>query len=175
MAIAYPLPTLVPVIWGKPPFSLLRMKPQLTRYLDKWGSKYVIVDNAIAMTIGGKFHALATLSGNSLDKFYDIYYQPRDDMPTPVIVYYPEYYHSLIVRLYNFDGKQVVLRSSTVISYEERVSRDGQPYKEITSAKSFPSYEEAEAYIASQKSGNYRIVGTDPFASPVPLASLGAL
>jgi hypothetical protein len=59
-----------------------------------------------------------------------------------------------------------------VISYEERLSRDGQPYKEITSVKSFPDYEQAEAYVAGQKSGNYRIVGSDPFASPVPLQAL---
>jgi hypothetical protein len=63
-------------------------------------------------------------------------------------------------------------KSSPVISYEERVSRDGQPYKEITSAKAFPSYEEAETYISNQESGNYRIVNDDPFASPVPLQAL---
>jgi len=65
-----------------------------------------------------------------------------------------------------------VPKSSPVISYEERVTRDGQPYKEITNAEFFPSYEEAEAYISSQKSGNYRIVNSDPFASPVPLQAL---
>jgi dolichyl-diphosphooligosaccharide--protein glycosyltransferase len=140
--------------------------------LDQWGSKYVIIDNAIAKVVGGKFQALATLSGNSPDKFYGVYYQPREDKLEPVILFYPEYYRSLLIRLYNFDGKQVVPSSSIVISFEERVSRDGQPYKEITSAKSFPSYEGAEAYVSSQKSGNYRIVNSDPFASPVPLQAL---
>jgi len=139
--------------------------------LDSWGSKYVLVDNAIAMPMG-KFHALATLSGSSTEKFFDIYYQRQDNMLEPVILFYPEYYRSMVVRLYNFDGKQVVPSSSIVISFEERVSRDGQPYKEITSAKSFPSYEGAEAYVSSQKSGNYRIVNSDPFASPVPLQAL---
>jgi hypothetical protein len=59
-----------------------------------------------------------------------------------------------------------------VISYQEKVSRDGTPYKEITGVQSFPSYEEAEAYIASQESTNYRIVGNNPFVSPVPLEAL---
>jgi oligosaccharyl transferase (archaeosortase A-associated) len=140
--------------------------------LDRWGLKYVIVDYATSMTINGKFSAVAKLSGNSIDKFFDIYYQPRGAIASPVPVYYPKYYRSLIARLYNFDGKQVVPLSSTVISYEERLSRDGQPYKEITGVKSFPGCEAAQAYIASQKSGNYRIVGTDPFASPVPLEAL---
>jgi oligosaccharyl transferase (archaeosortase A-associated) len=139
--------------------------------LDGWGSKYVLVDNAIAMPMG-KFHALATLSGSSTEKFFDIYYQRQDNMLEPVILFYPEYYHSLVIRLYNFDGSQVIPKSSPVISYEEKVTRDGRPYKEITSLTAFSSYEKAEAYVASQKSGNYRIVNSDPFASPVPLPAL---
>jgi len=87
---------------------------------------------------------------------------PQDSTLQPVILFYPEYYRSLVVRLYNFDGIQAIPKSCMVISYQEKVSRDGIPYKEITSAKSFSSYEEAEAYISSQKSTNYRIVGTDP-------------
>ncbi|TRZ94573.1 MAG: hypothetical protein D4R82_03340, partial [Dehalococcoidia bacterium] len=86
--------------------------------------------------------------------------------------FYPEYYRSLAVRLYNFDGSQVTPQSSNVISYEERTGPEGEPYKVITEAKSFPTYEEAEAYISSQESGNYRIVNTDPFVSPVPLEAL---
>ena len=48
----------------------------------------------------------------------------------------------------------------------------GKTYKEITSAEQFDSYEEAEAYLLSQEAANYRIVGTDPFISPVPLEAL---
>ncbi len=139
---------------------------------DNWGSKYIIVDYSIATARGGKFHAVATLSGSNKENFYDVYYQSQDGRLKPVILFYPEYYRSMVVRLYNFDGKRVVPRSSAVISYEERLSREGQPYKEITSVKSFPDYEQAEAYVAGQKSGNYRIVGSDPFASPVSLQAL---
>ncbi|GAI93248.1 unnamed protein product, partial [marine sediment metagenome] len=39
----------------------------------------------------------------------------------------------------------------------------------ITSSRAFPSYEEAVAYVSSQKSVNYRIVSDNPFLSPVPL------
>jgi dolichyl-diphosphooligosaccharide--protein glycosyltransferase len=139
--------------------------------LNNWGSRYIIVDDATASAML-KFSALVTLSGNSQDKFYDVYYQPQDGMLKPVLLFYPEYYRSLIIRLYNFDGSQVTPKSSPVISYEKRISRDGQPYKEITGVKTFPTYEAAESYVASQKSGNYRIVNNDPFASPVPLPAL---
>jgi dolichyl-diphosphooligosaccharide--protein glycosyltransferase len=142
------------------------------KILDQFGSKYVIIDHDIATVIGGKFHAVATLSGSGPDKFYGVYYQLKGNMLEPVLLFYPEYYRSLVVRLYNFDGSKVIPKTSTVISYQEKVSPDGQPYRQITDVKSFSGYEDAQAYIASQKSGNYRIVSPDPYASPVPLPAL---
>jgi oligosaccharyl transferase (archaeosortase A-associated) len=134
------------------------------------GSRYVIVDYAIAVT--NKFDAVAATIGLSGEKFYDVYYLPQDGELKPVTLFYPEYYRSLAVRLYNFDGEPVIPQSCMVISYQEKVSQEGITYKEITSVEYFPTYEEAEAYIASQESGNYRIVGTDLFTSPVPLEAL---
>lgn len=139
---------------------------------EKWNSKYIIVDYATAMTIGGKFHALATYSGSRREEFYDVYYQPRGNVAEPVLVFYPEYYRSLVVRLYNFDGKRIVPRNCTVISYRERLSPEGQKYKEITGMQSFSTYGEAKDFIAGQKTGMHRIVGTNPFVSPVPLEKL---
>jgi dolichyl-diphosphooligosaccharide--protein glycosyltransferase len=137
--------------------------------MDGAGSKYVIVDYA---TVAYKFYAVATFSGSSWEKFYDVYYLPQDGKLKPVMLFYPEYYRSLVIRLYNFDGSQVTPQSSVVISYQERISSDGEPYKEITGAQSFSSYEEAEAYILNQESSNYRIVSDGPFISPVPLEAL---
>ena len=138
----------------------------------KLGSKYMIVDYSIAAVVYGKFHAVATLSGSTKENFLDVYYQSQEDGLKPVILFYPEYYRSLVVRLYNFDGKQVVPSSSIVVSYEQKITREGQSYREITGAKDFSSYEEAEAYVFSQKSGDYEIVSSDPFVSPVPLEAL---
>ena len=139
---------------------------------SRFGSKYVIVDYSIAKPIGGKFHALASLSRSDLEEFCGVYYQIVEGRANPVLLYYPEYYRSLVSRLYNFNGEQVIPRSSTVVSYEQRVTSEGQSYRAIRDAKSFSSYEEAETYVASQKSGNCRIVGSDPLASPVPLEAL---
>jgi len=138
------------------------------KMLDSWGSKYVIVDYAIAMPVQ-KFYALAALSGNKSENFFDVYYQPQQGILKPVILFYPEYYRSLVCRLYNFDGKQVVPRNSMVISYAQKVNREGQSYREITGVKSFSDYGEA---VAAQKSDNYRIVSSDPFVSSVPLEAL---
>jgi len=66
----------------------------------------------------------------------------------------------------------VTPKSTLVISYQERVNDDGEVFKEVTSEKEFDSYEEAEAYLLSQESANYKIVSNNPFASPVPLEAL---
>jgi len=142
------------------------------KLLDRWGSKYVIVDHDIATAYGGKFQALATLSSRKPDKFYGIYYQLKGNTLEPILLFYPEYYRTLVVRLYHFDGGQVDPKNVTVISFQEKVSPGGQPYKQITSVKSFRSYEEAETYLTGQKSGNYIIASSDPYASPVTLPAL---
>jgi len=97
------------------------------KLLDQFGSKYVIIDHDITTVFGGKFHAIATLSGSGPDKFYGVYYQLNGNRLEPVLLFYPEYYRSLVIRLYNFDGKQVSPKSPKVISYQEKVSPDGQP------------------------------------------------
>jgi len=90
------------------------------------------------------------------------------------MLYYPAYYQSAVARLYNFDGKNVTPTQPVVISYEEKTAPTGEKYKEVTSGQPFPTYEEAQAYVANQTSGNYRIVGIDAFSSIVPLEELSS-
>jgi oligosaccharyl transferase (archaeosortase A-associated) len=172
--IGHRIPTSNPGTGNKGEASIFTAQDEASanKALDKLGTKYIIVDNSITIAIGGKFYALATLSGNSPDDYFGIYYQPKDNKLQPVLLFYPEYYRSLVIRLYNFDGGQVSPASTKIISYDNKVTSDGYAYKQITDVKSFNSYEEAESYITSQKSGNYRIVSADPYESPVPLPAL---
>jgi len=74
--------------------------------------------------------------------------------------------------LYNFDGKAVTPEVSTVVSWEKRMAQEGVSVKLITGVQTFASYDEATAYVSSQKTGNHQVVGTNPFVSPVPLDAL---
>jgi len=142
---------------------------------DESGLKYVMIDYAMATS---KFYAMVEWAekqtGKSVDEFYEIYYQQTEDGGQWGLLYYPAYYRSTVARLYNFDGKAVTPAESIVISYKENVGSEGEKYKEITGGWSFPTYEEAEAYVGNQTSGNYRIVSNDPFSSPVPLEELNS-
>ncbi len=137
---------------------------------DKFGSKYVVIDYTMPTT---KFYAMVEWTGSNVSEFQELYYLPQQDGGGFLYLYYPAYYESIAARLYNFDGKAVTSTESTVISYEE-MEYEGEKYKAITSGKSFSSYEDAQAYVASQTSGNYRIVSISPFSSPMPLEALNS-
>ena len=133
-------------------------------------SRYVVIDYSTAT---GKFWAMAAWAGKEPAQFFDIYYVPLGDGLMPVLLFHEEYYYAMSTRLYNFDGEEVTPQYALVISYEEKENEEGELIKEVIDTKQFTSYEEATDYIASQGSGNYRIVSPDPFISPVPLAALG--
>jgi len=137
--------------------------------MEEVDSKYVIIDDATAL---GKFHAVAAFARESREDFYELYYRQQDGRLESIYLFYPKYYQSLAVRLYNFNGVKVTAESSIVISYEKKISPEGDLYKEITDSWAFSTYEEAKAYVSSQQSENYKIVGTNPFVSPVPLDAL---
>jgi dolichyl-diphosphooligosaccharide--protein glycosyltransferase len=131
-------------------------------------SKYVMLNN---LTVTRMYDSILLHAGMDRTQFFDGYYRPiaGTSKLEPVVLYHPEYYRSLAVRLYNFDGAAVTPKSCQVISYEERMSVEGK-YKHLTSSQIFQSYEEALAFISAQPSGNYRIAGDNAFQCPVPLA-----
>jgi dolichyl-diphosphooligosaccharide--protein glycosyltransferase len=143
---------------------------QAGKILETGGGKYVIIDFDTALPL--KFHSIALASGNPKEKYYDVYYQKQGSSLSAVILFSPEYYRTVMVRLYNFDGKVVTESNVTAISYENKEDASGQAYKLITDYKTFKTYSEAQAYVAQQKTGQYKIGGIDPFVSPVSLEPL---
>lgn len=129
------------------------------------GSSYIIADNSL---ITGKLWAVADWAKQSQDKYFGIYYVPNNGMYQGRTLYTPDFYRTLIVRLYCFDGKAVPDGKPVVVAYNTQ-TKNGTTYKLVTAADQYPTYQAALNYIASQKSGNYDIVGTSPFVSPVPL------
>jgi hypothetical protein len=139
--------------------------------MDEMGSRYLITDYQITST-RYKFHAPVTLSGHELGDFYDFFLVGREEnKPEIRQLWFPNYYRSLSVRLHNFAGEAVTPEETIVVEWEW--TRIGENVlKEIIDLESFPTYEEASAFIAGQESGNYQVASPNPFASPVPLEKL---
>ncbi len=102
------------------------------------------------------------------------YRRGEDGRFSRVQVFTPDYYASMMSRLYLFGGRAVTPRLSTsVITYRtEFPAAGGQRYDEITDARTFATYGEAQDYLASLGPGSYRIGGFDPARSAVPLPAL---
>jgi len=168
--IASPFQGLAAPIAGK--YLTSQNETAANQIMDELGIKYVMSDYAMPVY---KFYAMLTWAGKNESDFYEIYHVPVEGgVLQPWRLFYPSYYNSTVVRLYNFYGQAVVPseNATEVISFRERISREGEPYKEITGLWSFSTYEEATDFVASHASENYRIVGRDPFNSPVPLEKM---
>ncbi|MBN2074611.1 MAG: oligosaccharyl transferase, archaeosortase A system-associated [Dehalococcoidales bacterium] len=134
--------------------------------MGELGSSYMVIDYAMATT---KYWAIVTWTEESETKYIDVYYLPYEGELIPVRFFYPEYYNTLLVRLYNFGGEAVTDENPLVVSYEIKQDKQGNIIKQIVDFKEFTSYRDAQDYIAAQESGDYVIVGVSPFMSPVPL------
>jgi oligosaccharyl transferase (archaeosortase A-associated) len=149
---------------------------------DELGTKYVVIDSLMPT---GKFHAMVDWAGRNESEFFEYYGVPPKvsggDPQQLFLLYNPAYYRSTVVRLYNFNGQAAAPseNSTVVIPWSgESVYRGVEPeivYKNIIGEpKVFSSYEDAQAYVAAQPSGNYGIVGYDPFITIVPLEELSS-
>jgi dolichyl-phosphooligosaccharide-protein glycotransferase len=153
--------------WNAAKYFTTTDEASANKLLDGLRTKYVIVDKDMATL---KFYAMTNWV--RIKSVSDYYYERNETGKLErVLVFYPEYYRSMCSRLYNFGCTGVVPRNTTrVISFVEKTDTRGTKYKEILTNKLYPTYEEALA-VCSQSPG-YKIVGTDPFISPVPLEKL---
>ena len=171
--IAHRIPNANPFgsgIYEAAQFFITQDESSANEVLDNLDSKYVIIDLDLALL---EYEAVVITAGKSELQFHEIYYQRtyKGELK-PKILYYPDYYQAMFARLYNFNAEAVVPHNCTlVISYDE-ITLWGTHYKEITSTQSFATYEEAQEYLESQTTPNFRIVSDDPFISPVPLEKL---
>jgi dolichyl-diphosphooligosaccharide--protein glycosyltransferase len=132
-------------------------------------SSYIIIDYETAHS---KFWAVALWAGSEMSEYWGYFWLPTEQGLQQIQLYYPEYYRSMASRLYNFDGQAVSADHPVVVSYQEVTDSEGVSYKQLTSAEEFASYEEAESFLSGHETGNFIIVGTSPYASPVTLEAL---
>lgn len=149
-----------------------------THILDSLGSKYVIIDNAMAMGWQGKFYAMAILAGKDESEFFDVFYKTGEvnqtKTLTPIVLYYPKYYQSMCSRLYNFGGEAWIPSQSTAVSWKQEWVTDNSgkrsQIKIISDMKTFNNYYEVKSFVSANP--DYIILGSDQFDSPVPLEKL---
>jgi asparagine N-glycosylation enzyme membrane subunit Stt3 len=139
-------------------------------YMQELGSSYVVIDTDTNIS---KFWAIADWAGLPQEKYINYYYISYGGRFAQIPLFEVDYYNTLSVRLYNFDGKAVSSSNTTVITYQDVTDNQGNSYRVITDIKSYTSYQEANIAISSGNNTlNQRIVGSSPFISPIDFTEL---
>jgi dolichyl-diphosphooligosaccharide--protein glycosyltransferase len=152
------------------------------RILDQTRSHYVIAHRGIPMLLRGSlfrgsFPNLVQWAGKDANTFSETF-QARDGQGQlqPIVLFLPDYYRTLIVRLYVFGGERAVPRDSTyVFTLAEGPPADGAIGKQILEAQRFTTYEDALAYLDRVGHAGRVIGGLHPELTPVPLEPLTRL
>ncbi|MBI1354089.1 MAG: hypothetical protein GC160_07065 [Acidobacteria bacterium] len=125
---------------------------------------------------GSKFLAFPLWSHGEkrLEQYLEVYVRRTDDgRDEPVVVFYPDYYRSMMARLYLFDGRAVEpVDSVWALAWKPETGPDGEMRRRITSQRRFRTYEEAHRYIEVRPDQPLVLAGLDPARSCVPLGAL---
>jgi dolichyl-diphosphooligosaccharide--protein glycosyltransferase len=165
-------------------FFLATDESTARRQLDDLGTRYVIASSEMPAwmepsngTRAGYLYAMTPAADRDNVQYIDVMYQRRaDGSEAPRMVYYPDYYRTMLARLYAFGGHGVEPRGGAYVAiYSEESARFGGRRKVLRSLTPAMSYEDALHMAAGVTSGIARVVGIDPFRTCVPVDALTSL
>jgi hypothetical protein len=139
---------------------------RIQEILQEFDSDYIVADYSM---LTSKFWAIINWAGRPSTDFFETYFYIQGNQATPVQVINTAYYSCLLVRLFNFDGKAVTNVTPAVITYVEKTDSTGHTYKQLTDVQQFDTYQQAIDFVNKQGPSTHKIVGTNPFISPIPL------
>jgi asparagine N-glycosylation enzyme membrane subunit Stt3 len=152
------------------------------RILHEVGSRYVVAHAEVPIlprgpVMQGKFETLVAWAGKDIKQYWETFLtKDANGKLGPLVLFHPEYYRTMAVRLYVFGGGPAVPQDTTfVIAYTERQMADGTKGKEILESRRFKTYESAVAYLDRFGHTGRAIMGLEPRQPPVPIEPLTRL
>ena len=137
--------------------------------MDQYDARYVVVDSVMSQ---GKFYGVAGWAGQERADYFDIYSQRNSSgTSSTVVLYYPEYYQTMLVRLYNFGGLAYEPQEFTAIRFQESQSGE-QAVREIVEVRQFTAYSDALTFLSQASDSNWQLASPDPLVSAIPLTKL---
>ncbi len=162
-------------------FFAAQSEEDAARILMQLDARYVVVDetlpvwpSAVTNRFEGTFGTIARLAGFEESELCELTFAPNDDGTfKPIILFYPEYYRSMLNRLYLFGAQGYDPQGSTwAVRTSTFMTIDGHRFKRIDAAQRFMAYEPALEFIDKRRKEGWRIVGMSPTESCVPLEPL---
>ncbi len=142
---------------------------------------YLLVDGRLPVLPGaevgegteGGFPALATWSGEPVERFYELVsYRPPGQPEQDVYVFYPDYFRTLAIRLYLYQGRAPDAPRYWVGTFAD--TRESEGKRRLVSYEQFDSYDAALSAEAGTGGGmERRLISLSPLVTCVPLEALG--
>ncbi len=119
------------------------------------------------------FPAMALWADRPVAQYYEAFYQRSPDgTVAPTFMYYPDYFRSMAIRLYQYGGQATAQQSPTaVIQITPHNGVSGRTLMEVVEVQLFEHYADAVAY-GKTRTSDHRIVCLDPKFSCVPLEAV---
>ncbi len=139
------------------------------------GARYLVLDPSVALfNKSGQSHFLDILVWSRRPQPYlRQMYTLRDKKLTPEILFLPDFYRSMAVRLYTFDGRRTEPHSLWVLS-TEAYPLGGGLVDIVRQAREFGSEREAREYMAAHPEDTTTLGGLDPTQTCVTLEEVSA-
>ncbi|PYM27376.1 MAG: hypothetical protein DMD78_02110 [Candidatus Rokuibacteriota bacterium] len=153
---------------------------EAVKILDDTRTRYVIAHAEVPIlprgdVVQGKFETMVWWAGKNVGRYWETFLtkDPKSGQLGPLVLFHPEYYQTLMVRLYVYRGGPYVPNDTTyVVTYRDHANGDGTTTKEILESRRFKTYEGAAGYLDRQGHTGRVIVGLNPKESPVPIEAL---
>jgi len=153
---------------------------EAVKILDERHTRYVIAHAEVPIlprgeVVQGKFETMVWWSGKEVNRYWETFLtkDPKTQQLGPLVLFHPEYYQTLMVRLYVYGGGPYVPKDTTyVVTYRDHPNPDGTVNKEILESRRFKTYEGAAGYLDRFGHTGRLIVGLNPKESPVPIEPL---
>jgi dolichyl-diphosphooligosaccharide--protein glycosyltransferase len=130
-------------------------------------SRFVIVDRSLPMTVAGagrvmssQLETIARWGETDPSRFYELAW----DRGRPLFLYHPDYYRTMAIRLFGYDGRRWTPSNSTWAVMVDLK-------RNLVASRRFATYEDAVDFVDRER-GGWRLVGLDPVRSCVPLEPL---
>ncbi len=149
--------------------------------LEELGVRYVIVDRGLPLEryenwVGRDawFYAITQWAARDAKQFFELYFERASNgQRTPVVVYYPDYYRTMMARLFLFNAEPAEPDNSTwAIRYNELIA-GSRIVRDIVEKKQFETLGEAEEFLAEQTEDNWVIAGLHPYKTCAPINGIG--
>src|SRR5438445_5089067 len=111
---------------------------EAVKILDERHTRYVIAHAEVPIlprgdVVQGKFETMVWWSGKDVGRYWETFLtKDKNGQLGPLVLFHPEYYQTLMVRLYVYGGGPYVPKDTTyVITYRDHPNGDGTTNKEI--------------------------------------------